>query len=162
MDFDFNPFKPPPRYSNELDLRRPEERIKDSYAEKLLAFLILAGDMVNVRSDLLDQIAVPLIYRGNHFMLSVSNNLTNDESGRRFAYDHLNSRLKFCMHNRIVYDYKVVCDETNHPPDYIDNGGLRADIYVKLVHTVSDNLTLRFENLSRAANVVLIENWRQQ
>lgn len=162
MNFDFNPFKPPPLYSTEMDTRHPEEKIKDSYAEKLLAFLILAGDMVNVRTDLLDQIAVPLVYRGNHFMLNVFTHLSNDDHARRFAYDHLRSRLRFCMDNRIIHDFKVVCDETNHAPLDIDAGKLRADIYVKTKNTGTSHLELRFENIPRMDNVVLFENWRQQ
>lgn len=30
-----------------------------------------------------------------------------------------------------LYDYNVICDETNNTPDVIDHGGLVTDVYVR-------------------------------
>ena len=44
---------------------------------------------------------------------------------------------------RGVYDYLVICDETNNTPDIIDNNEFRADIFLKLAKSIN-YVTLTF------------------
>ena len=44
---------------------------------------------------------------------------------------------------RGVYDYLVICDETNNTPDIIDNNEFRADIFLKPAKSIN-YVTLTF------------------
>ena len=43
---------------------------------------------------------------------------------------------------RLLYDYNVVCDETNNSPEQIDRGRLVTDVYIQPYRTV-DYIILR-------------------
>ena len=44
---------------------------------------------------------------------------------------------------RGIYDYLVICDETNNTPDIIDNNEFRADIFLKPAKSIN-YVTLTF------------------
>ena len=45
--------------------------------------------------------------------------------------------LRDVQDKRGVYDFLVVCDETNNTPDVIDNNEFRADIYLKPTKSIN-------------------------
>ena len=51
--------------------------------------------------------------------------------------------LRDVQAKRGVYDFLVVCDETNNTPDLIDNNEFRADIFLKPTKSINF-ITLTF------------------
>ena len=45
--------------------------------------------------------------------------------------------LRDVQAKRGLYDFLVVCDETNNTPDIIDNNEFRADIYLKPTKSIN-------------------------
>lgn len=57
----------------------------------------------------------------------------NDPFTRSQVVQMLSSFLQDVMNRRGLYDFKVVCDETNNPPVVIDRNELHVDVYLKPV-----------------------------
>jgi phage tail sheath protein FI len=55
----------------------------------------------------------------------------NDELTRNSITATAKHYLSDYVNNRIIHDYKVVCDETNNPPEDIDRGRLTTDVYIQ-------------------------------
>ena len=51
---------------------------------------------------------------------------------------------------REVFDFLVVCDETNNTPDIIDNNEFRADIFTELAKSIN-YVTLTFVATARVS-----------
>ena len=51
--------------------------------------------------------------------------------------------LRDIQSKRGIYDYLVICDETNNTPDVIDNNEFRADIFLKPAKSIN-YVTLTF------------------
>jgi hypothetical protein len=45
--------------------------------------------------------------------------------------------LRDVQAKRGVYDFLIVCDDTNNTPDVIDNNEFRADIYLKPTKSIN-------------------------
>ena len=55
----------------------------------------------------------------------------NDETTRTLFKNNVNPYLRDVQAKRGMYDFLVVCDETNNVPEVIDRNELIADIYIK-------------------------------
>ena len=55
----------------------------------------------------------------------------NDETTRALFKNNVNPYLRDVQSKRGMYDFLVVCDGTNNPPEVIDRNELVADIYIK-------------------------------
>ena len=67
----------------------------------------------------------------------------NDEITRANFINICEPYLRAVQAKRGVYDFLVVCDETNNTPDIIDNNEFRADIYLKPTKSIN-YVTLTF------------------
>lgn len=61
----------------------------------------------------------------------------NDYITRKAFRDFMNEFLQKSKNSGDIYDYKVVCDESNNTPDLIDRNQLAAEIYVKHSRSIS-------------------------
>ena len=55
----------------------------------------------------------------------------NDNRTRHDLSNMVNPFMNDLKEKRKLYDYIVVCDETNNSPEYIDKGYLRLDVFMK-------------------------------
>ena len=55
----------------------------------------------------------------------------NDQTTRANFVNIVEPYLRDIQAKRGIYDYNVICDETNNTPDVIDNNEFRADIFLK-------------------------------
>ena len=55
----------------------------------------------------------------------------NDDTTRTLFKNNVNPYLRDVQAKRGMYDFLVVCDETNNTPEVIDRNELIADIYIK-------------------------------
>jgi phage tail sheath protein FI len=67
----------------------------------------------------------------------------NDVNTRSNFVNIVEPYLRDVQAKRGVYDFLVVCDETNNTPDVIDNNEFRADIYLKPTKSIN-YVTLTF------------------
>ena len=67
----------------------------------------------------------------------------NDEITRANFVNICEPYLRDVQAKRGVFDFLVVCDETNNTPDIIDNNEFRADIYLKPTKSIN-YVTLTF------------------
>jgi hypothetical protein len=49
----------------------------------------------------------------------------------------LNHILRDVQAKRGLFDFRVICDETNNTPDVIDNNEFRADIFLKPTKSIN-------------------------
>ena len=75
----------------------------------------------------------------------------NDQITRLLISDGLTALMKDIKSKGGVYDFKVICDETNNTPAIIDNNELYADIYVKPVKA-AEYITFRTVITTTGAN----------
>jgi hypothetical protein len=61
-----------------------------------------------------------------NFMFEINDSLT-----RTMIKNSVNTLLQSAKNKRALYDYKVVCDETNNPPHLIDHHGLKVDVLIQ-------------------------------
>ena len=61
----------------------------------------------------------------------------NDQFTRAQFVAIVEPYLRTIQGRRGIYDYKVVCDETNNTPDIIDRNGFVGDIYVKPARSIN-------------------------
>lgn len=59
----------------------------------------------------------------------------NSLSTRTRLVDTISPIFDTALNNDGVYDYKIVCDERNNPPDVIDNNEMKVSIYIQPVKT---------------------------
>jgi phage tail sheath protein FI len=67
----------------------------------------------------------------------------NDESTRANFVNIVEPFLRDVQAKRGLFDFLVVCDETNNTPDIIDNNEFRADIFLKPAKSIN-YVTLTF------------------
>jgi len=67
----------------------------------------------------------------------------NDANTRSNFVNIVEPYLRDVQAKRGIYDFLVVCDETNNTPDVIDNNEFRADIYLKPTKSIN-YITLTF------------------
>ena len=67
----------------------------------------------------------------------------NDQITRTNFVNIVDPYLRDIQSKRGLYDYLVVCDETNNTPDVIDNNEFRADIFLKPAKSIN-YVTLTF------------------
>jgi len=67
----------------------------------------------------------------------------NDELTRANFVNIVDPYLRDIQAKRGVYDYLVICDQTNNTPDVIDNNEFRAEIFVKPTKSIN-YITLTF------------------
>ena len=60
----------------------------------------------------------------------------NTAAVRSRVISTLEPMYSYCVANSGLYDYKLVCDEGNNPPEVIDDNTLVVDIYLKPVRTI--------------------------
>jgi phage tail sheath protein FI len=96
-----------------------------NYGQKTRATASTALDRINVARLInyiryqLEKITKPLIFQ------------PNDKITRNEAKQAVESMLNDVLTNRGLYDYLVVCDETNNTPDRIDRNELHIDIAIE-------------------------------
>jgi phage tail sheath protein FI len=61
----------------------------------------------------------------------------NDEFTRATFVNLVEPFLRTVQGRRGIYDFRVVCDETNNPPDVIDRNEFVGDIYVKPARSIN-------------------------
>jgi hypothetical protein len=61
----------------------------------------------------------------------------NDEFTRAQFIGIVDPILRDVKGRRGIYDYRLICDETNNTPDIIDSNGFVADIYVKPARSIN-------------------------
>ena len=57
----------------------------------------------------------------------------NNERNRTSIYNGIDNYLREIKSREGLYDYRVICDDTNNPPSVIDQNKLIVDIYVQPV-----------------------------
>jgi phage tail sheath protein FI len=67
----------------------------------------------------------------------------NDQTTRANFVNIVEPYLRDVQAKRGVYDFLVICDETNNTPDVIDNNEFRADIFLKPTKSIN-YITLTF------------------
>ena len=67
----------------------------------------------------------------------------NDEITRANFINIVDPYLRDVQAKRGIYDYRVICDESNNTPDVIDNNEFRADIFLKPAKSIN-YVTLTF------------------
>jgi phage tail sheath protein FI len=67
----------------------------------------------------------------------------NDQITRSNFVNVVEPYLRDVQAKRGIYDFLVVCDETNNTPDIIDNNEFRADIFIKPAKSIN-YVTLTF------------------
>jgi hypothetical protein len=67
----------------------------------------------------------------------------NDQTTRANFVNIVEPYLRDVQAKRGVYDFLVICDETNNTPDVIDNNEFRADIFLKPTRSIN-YITLTF------------------
>ena len=67
----------------------------------------------------------------------------NDEVTRTLFKNNVNPFLRNVQSKRGMYDFLVVCDDSNNPPDIIDRNEFVADIYIKPSRSINF-ITLNF------------------
>jgi len=67
----------------------------------------------------------------------------NDANTRSNFVNIVEPYLRDIQAKRGIYDFLIVCDETNNTPDVIDNNEFRADIYLKPTKSIN-YITLTF------------------
>ncbi len=67
----------------------------------------------------------------------------NDDTTRALFKNNVNPFLRDVQSKRGMYDFLVVCDETNNTPDIIDRNEFVADIYIKPARSIN-YITLNF------------------
>jgi len=75
----------------------------------------------------------------------------NDESTRESLIAMINPFLRDVKGRRGIYDFKVVCDETNNTPERIDRNEMWVSIYIKPTKT-AEFLVLNFIALKTGAS----------
>ena len=55
----------------------------------------------------------------------------NDEITRTNFFEDAGLFLENLVDEEKIYDYRIRCDETNNPPEVVDNSQFVADIYIK-------------------------------
>ena len=101
-----------------------------AYGQKTRAATNSAMDRVNVARlivylrTVLDSVARPFIFEPN-------DTLTRNQVKQAFE-----SVLNDVVAKRGIYDYLVVCDETNNTPDRIDRNELYVDIAIEPVKAI--------------------------
>ena len=61
----------------------------------------------------------------------------NDEITRANFVNIVEPYLRDVQAKRGIYDFLVICDETNNTPDIIDNNEFRADIFLKPAKSIN-------------------------
>ena len=61
----------------------------------------------------------------------------NDSNTRANFVNIVEPYLRDVQAKRGVYDFRVICDETNNTPDVIDNNEFRADIFLKPTKSIN-------------------------
>ena len=61
----------------------------------------------------------------------------NDVDMRLRVVAELSAIMALAKAQRQVFDYKVVCDQTNNTPQLVREGVLSVDIYIKPVYSVN-------------------------
>ena len=67
----------------------------------------------------------------------------NDQTTRANFVNIVEPYLRDVQAKRGIYDFLVICDETNNTPDIIDNNEFRADIFLKPTKSIN-YITLTF------------------
>jgi phage tail sheath protein FI len=67
----------------------------------------------------------------------------NDQTTRSNFVNIVEPYLRDVQAKRGIYDFVVICDETNNTPDVIDNNEFRADIFLKPTKSIN-YITLTF------------------
>ena len=75
----------------------------------------------------------------------------NDQVTRTLFKNNVNPFLRDIQSKRGMYDFLVVCDETNNPPEIIDRNEFVADIYIKPAKSINF-ITLNFVATKTGAN----------
>jgi len=73
----------------------------------------------------------------------------NDETTRSSFVNAVTPLLQTIKSNRGVYDFRVVCDETNNTSDIIDSNQFVADIFIKPAKSINF-IRIRFTNKNTA------------
>lgn len=61
-----------------------------------------------------------------------------DDITRHMLQSYMQRTLDYFVSKRVLYDYKVICNETNNSPLVIDNSNLpMTDTYLKLTRSVN-------------------------
>ncbi len=96
-----------------------------------------AFDRINVRSlFLIVEKEIAEIARVNLFEF-------NDQVTSTLFKNNVNPFLRDIQSKRGMYDFLVVCDETNNPPEIVDRNEFVADIYIKPAKSINF-ITLNF------------------
>ena len=67
----------------------------------------------------------------------------NDQITRSNFINIVEPYLRDVQAKRGLYDFRVICDESNNTPDVIDNNEFRADIFLKPTKSIN-YVTLTF------------------
>ena len=67
----------------------------------------------------------------------------NDEFTRAQFVSLVEPFLRDVQGRRGIFDYRVICDETNNTPDIVDNNEFRANIFIKPTKSIN-YITLTF------------------
>lgn len=101
------------------------------YGDKTLLGRVSAFDRINVRRlFMIIEKAIARAAKASLFEF-------NDEFTRSQFVSLVDPYLRSVMAGRGIYDYRVICDERNNPPDLIDRNEFVGDIYIKPAKSVN-------------------------
>lgn len=107
------------------------------YGDKTALAYASAFDRINVRRLFLTvEQAIERTAQSVLFQL-------NDDLTRAAFVNIVEPYLRDVQAKRGLYDFRIICDETNNTPDIIDNNEFRADIYLKPTKSIN-YVTLTF------------------
>jgi len=101
------------------------------YGDKTLLGRPSAFDRINVRRLFI--VLEKAIARASAALLFE----INDEFSRALFRNMVEPFLREIQGRRGIYDFRVVCDETNNTPEVIDTNGFAGDIYVKPARSIN-------------------------
>ena len=107
--------------------------------EKGYGFVIWGQRTAQLKKSALDRknVRFNLLYIENNIEVALKKFVfeNNTQQTRMRAFDEIDAFLGGVKAGGGLYDYTVICDESNNPPDVIDANQLNLDIYVQPVKT---------------------------
>ena len=130
-----------------------------NFERKLEAWSIVVQSLGTRRLDLAIETSVPLIQHGSYILRNVaSENGVNDIRTRREATLIFERVTESLISKRVLYDARPICDETNNPPNVIDENGLQLDLFLRTVG-MPTAFMLPLTTMTQASADALYNDW---
>jgi hypothetical protein len=61
----------------------------------------------------------------------------NDSEGRENFIEEVGAYLEALVERKALYDWRIVCDDTNNPPEIVEKDMFVADLYLKPTNSIN-------------------------